>query len=272
MDCYLTATIVTFNNDHNILKKTIDSFLSARIDSKLYIVDNSPNKDIALLCNNKRIEYVSSGSNNGFGFGHNIILKQKEKLGRYHLILNPDIVIPNNVLEILVDYYDNNPQIGMLTPRIFFPDDTIQYLPKILPIPLNLIIRFVPFLSKVFNKRASNYILKDAKYETPFKIGILSGCFMLLKSDKLNGQLFDERFFMYFEDVDLSRRIGIKYDLIMYPYVHVYHDYGRGAHQSFFLFKTFLLSLFKYFNKWGWIYDSYRRKKNKEILSQFNGK
>ncbi|OFX75054.1 MAG: hypothetical protein A2W97_13070 [Bacteroidetes bacterium GWE2_40_63] len=272
MQYQVTATIVTFNNDHSILRKTIDSFLETTMECFLYIVDNSPNRSIESLCNDDKIEYIFAGCNKGFGFGHNIILRQKEKLGKYHLILNPDIVIPKGVLEELVGYYENNPEIGMLTPRIFFPDDTIQYLPKILPIPLNLIIRFLPFLQPFFRKRADNYILKNAKYDEPFKIGILSGCFMLVKTDKLKDHLFDERFFMYFEDVDFSRRIGMENDLVMYPFVHVYHDYGRGAHQSYFLFKIFLNSLLKYFNKWGWVFDGYRRQKNKKIIMQFNGK
>jgi len=272
MSYQITATIVTYKNNQDILKKTINSFLNTNLKVKLYIVDNSPLKKIAYFYRNEKIEYIFLGSNHGFGFGHNTILKQKNNLGKYHLILNPDIVIPQGALEELYNFYEKNPQIGMLTPRILFPDNSIQYLPKILPIPLNLVIRFVPILNFFFRKRADRYILKDSKYDKPFKIGILSGCFMLVKTDKLGDKLFDERFFMYFEDVDLSRRIGESFDLVMYPHVHVYHDYGRGAHQCFSLFKIFLSSLFKYFNKWGWIFDKYRRIKNKEILSQFNEK
>jgi len=265
----ITATIVTYNNSYSMLKKAMDSFLSTSLNVRLYIVDNSPNDKIKDYCKDERIEYYFVGKNIGFGAGHNIILRQKEKLGVYHLILNPDIIIPKDTLSVLLKYYEKNTSIGMMSPRIFFPDNSIQYLPKILPSPLNLVIRFIPFLDKIFYKTSNNYVLKNANYNKPFNIGILSGCFMLIKSDKLENILFDEHFFMYFEDFDFSRRIGKKYDLILYPNAHIYHDYGRGSHKNIRLFITFIKSLFIYFNKWGWFHDKYRRKINEKILNQF---
>ncbi len=272
MRLQLTATIVTFKNELPVLFKTIESFLDTTLEVKLFIVDNSPTQELKKLCNNNRIEYIYSGSNNGFGFGHNLIIRQNDLLGKYHLILNPDIVIPPGTLEELYSYYEANPNIGILMPRILFPDKTIQYLPKILPSPINLLVRFVPILSLLFKIKANNYVLKNANYAEPFRISVASGCFMLVKADLFKENIFDERFFMYFEDFDLSRRIGENYELILHPNTHVFHDYGRGAHQSIILFKIFIFSLVKYFNKWGWFFDNYKKLKNREILNQFNEK
>ncbi len=266
----VSATIVTYNNTESVLLKTINSFLNTSLDVTLYIVDNSPNDSIRNLCSDERIDYKYVGNNIGFGAGHNIILKQKEKLGVYHLILNPDIFIPEKALAKLIEYYNINPEIGMLSPRILYPDNTVQYLPKSLPIPLNLVLRFFPILEKVFPKLAKNYTMENANYDKPLKLAMLSGCFMIVKSDKIEDIAFDERFFMYFEDFDFSRRIGERYDLVMNPSIHIYHDYERGAHKSYFLFKTLIMSMIKYFNKWGWIFDKTRSIKNKEMMKQFD--
>ena len=78
-----------------------------------------------------------------------------------------------------------------------------------------------------------------------------------------------DKFFMYFEDWDLSRRMHKKYKTIYYPLVSVYHGYESGANKSFKLFIIFLRSAFIYFNKWGWFFDKERKQFNKATLAQF---
>ena len=77
---------------------------------------------------------------------------------------------------------------------------------------------------------------------------------------------FDERFFMYFEDVDLSRRIHKHYKTIYYPEAVIYHDYQGGSCRNFKLLKLFISSAIKYFNKWGWFFDRERLLINKATL------
>jgi GT2 family glycosyltransferase len=66
---------------------------------------------------------------------------------------------------------------------------------------------------------------------------------------------------MYFEDFDLSRRFAKVSQLIYFPYIEVIHEYQRGAAKSRKLFIIFAKSMIKYFNKWGWFFDTERRKK-----------
>ena len=77
---------------------------------------------------------------------------------------------------------------------------------------------------------------------------------------------------MYFEDFDISRRVHKHFKTIYYPNVFVYHGYERGAQKSWRLFKIFLSSFVKYFNKWGWIADSERVVVNKLTLSKVKNK
>jgi GT2 family glycosyltransferase len=81
--------------------------------------------------------------------------------------------------------------------------------------------------------------------------------------------MYDDTFFMYFEDWDLSRRIHQYYKTIYFPLVSVYHAYDSGANRSSRLFKIFINSGVTYFNKWGWFFDGERKKTNKHALSQF---
>ena len=81
--------------------------------------------------------------------------------------------------------------------------------------------------------------------------------------------VYDDRFFMYFEDWDLSRRMHQKYKTIYYPKVSVVHGYESGANKDKRLFKIFVKSAIYYFNKWGWFFDSERNKINKKTLQQF---
>lgn len=99
---------------------------------------------------------------------------------------------------------------------------------------------------------------------------ILSGCFTLLNLDVI--QLvggYDERFFMYFEDFDLSRRVNRFYKTLYFPKVHVTHAYNSEANKSIKLLLIFLTSAIRYFNKWGWIFDLNRKKVNSKTLNQF---
>ena len=85
---------------------------------------------------------------------------------------------------------------------------------------------------------------------------------------KVNG--FDERFFMYAEDLDLCRRIGEVSKTMYYPVVSIYHEYEKGSYKNKKLLKYHICSVIKYFNKWGWIFDKKRTLKNKECLEKLN--
>lgn len=65
---------------------------------------------------------------------------------------------------------------------------------------------------------------------------------------------FDERYFMYAEDLDLCRRIGKVAQTMYYPKVSVYHAYAKGSYKNRKLLRYHMCSMIKYFNKWGWLW------------------
>lgn len=267
MEYNITATIVTFCNDLPVLKKAIQSFLDTDLSVKLYIVDNSPTNKIKTLCSDGRIEYLINTANIGFGAGHNKILNCHEKLGGFHLILNPDIYYERGTLEKLYLYMNDNPDVGLLMPKVLYEDGSHQYLPKLFPTPLDLLVRRLPFPDSMKNKVNNRYEMRFANYKEPFEIPIASGCFSMINSEIIReGFKYDESFFMYFEDFDFSRRVGQHYKIVCYPLAIVYHVYGRGAHNNLRLLRIFIQSMVKYFNKWSWFFDRERKIRNSEAI------
>ncbi|MFA6144575.1 MAG: glycosyltransferase family 2 protein [Sulfurimonas sp.] len=268
----LTISIVLYNNPVSMLENAIKSVLNTALNVKLYLIDNSPMdelKQLAFL--DHRIAYIHNPSNPGFGAAHNIALhKSIQEKRTYHLVLNPDVYFDRGVLEEIVEYMDTHSDTGLLMPKVLYPNGKIQYIAKLLPTPWDLFARrFVPIKSYL-DKLNRIYSLTFFDYSTVVEIPFISGCFMFIRIDTLKKiGFFDEHYFMYLEDADLSRRIGTVAKTVLYPHVSIYHEYERGAHKNVKLLWIFICSTFTYFNTYGWFFDPYRRKINQQTLKQF---
>jgi GT2 family glycosyltransferase len=101
-------------------------------------------------------------------------------------------------------------------------------------------------------------------------IPYLSGCFMFFRTTALKEiGLFDERIFMYIEDADITRRMHKKYKTIFLPSVTVYHHYAKGSYKNFKLMLYNIHGAVIYFNKWGWVFDSERKRINAEVIKLY---
>ena len=222
-----------------------------------------------------RIEYIFNNSNNGFGSGHNVVLKKlmdnnfKEK-AEFHIILNADITFEENTIEKMVDYMRKNPEIGQIGPKIYESSGEVNKSCRLLPTPLNLIFRrFFPIKS-IVDKMDYNYEMRWCDYNSIMEVPILSGCLMFIRTDILkNVGMFDTRYFMYMEDYDLCRRIGQKYKVIFYPEVKIIHKHGKASYKTRKMMIAHINSAIKYFNKWGWFFDKERKTRNKECIKRY---
>lgn len=253
----ITASIVTYNTKIDDLKKVIESFFKCKLNLHLYISDNSPTDNLRVFVkslDNSNITYIFNNKNGGYGWGHNRILEYIDKNSKYHLILNPDIYFEENVLEKIYEYMEKNRDIGQIMPLIKYPNGEIQYLCKQKPTPKDLFLRkFCPFKS-IVEKNDYIYEMRSSGYNKIMEVPILSGCFMFLRTDiflKING--FDERFFMYLEDFDLTRRIGEQSKTIFFPNVEIVHAHAKESYKSKKMMIMHIKSAIKYFNKWGWL-------------------
>ena len=161
-----------------------------------------------------------------------------------------------------------NIEVAQLMPKVFFPTGEIQYLCKLIPTPFNLIFR--RFLPQSWTKESTKkFELRDSGYNKLMNIPYLSGCFMFFRTEALKEVgLFDERFFMYPEDIDLTRRIHAKYRTVFYPEVNIIHHHAQSSYINLKMLYIHITNMVKYFNKWGWFFDKERRKVNKEIIKQ----
>lgn len=267
----IVGSIVCYQSNKTQLRKAIDSFLNTGLNIRLVLVDNSPTDDLKSISTDSRVEYIFNPSNPGFGAAHNIAIQKYNLDSKYHLVLNPDVYFDSGVLESLIEYMDLNTNVGHVMPKVLYPNGNIQYLCKQLPTPMDLIFRrFIPFKS-IKESNNNQYELRFTGYNKIMEVPYLSGCFMFFRSSVIQDiGGFDERYFMYPEDVDITRRINEKYKTMFYPIVHIYHEFGKGSYSSFKLLWIHITSMIKYFNKWGWFFDSKRSETNKRILSQLN--
>lgn len=265
----INVSIVLYQNQLDQLIKAIDSILNTNLNIKLYLIDNSANDDLKILAeHNDRMVYIFNNANLGYGAGHNIaIQKSIQDSIPYHLVLNPDIYFESDVLSKLHDYMEEHQNVGNIIPQVKYPDGEIQHLCKLLPTPMDLILRrFIP-LKEWKDKRNEQYELKWTGYNKIMNIPSLSGCFMFLRVDALKKVgLFDENIFMYLEDTDLNRRLHREYKTIFYPEVEIFHEYGKESYKNKKLLKYHIQSAIYYFNKYGWLFDKEREKINKATI------
>ncbi|WP_242667435.1 glycosyltransferase [Flavobacterium sp. AJR] len=272
MNIQITSSIVLYKNDLEMLQEAVNSILENNLLIKLYLIDNSPTDELKILLNDARIEYFHNPANPGFGASHNIAIKKAIiKNAKYHFIVNPDIFFKGDVIAQMVDYMENDKSVGMMMPQILNRDGSIQNLPKLLPSPFSILKRKIKKPAFAYEEFIKKYELRQVPKDVIYNAPVLSGCFTLLNLEAIEKVgMYDDAFFMYFEDWDLSRRVHQYYKTIYFPKVSVVHEYESGANKSKKLFKIFVNSAIIYFNKWGWFFDSERKKINKEALSQFN--
>lgn len=262
----ITVSIVSYHHRSSEIRKIMDCVLAAPID-KLFIIDHSSDDRLRELERmSERVRYIHS-INRGYGAGHNIAIREAIELGAtYHVVVNPDIYFKNGVLERLVEYMEKNKDVGQIMPKVYYPNGDLQCLCKLIPTPLDLIFkRFLPYF--ITKKRMYRFQLSFTGYDKIMNVPYLSGCFMFFRTSVLQEiGLFDERFFMYPEDIDITRRIHEKYKTIFFPDVSIIHAHAAASKTNFKMLKVHILNMIKYFNKWGWYFDSRRKIINKKVL------
>lgn len=267
----VSASIVIYHTDPNQLDLVVRCVCKSNV-KKVYLLDNSevglPVKVITTLP--EKIEYIFGHGNIGYGRAHNIALTRAiENSVDYHIILNPDISFQEGTLEKVVSFMDSHSDVGSCMPNVIYPDGRLQYLCKLIPTPLDMFGRRL--LPRTLMKRR-NYMfeMRETGYNQTRDIPLLSGCFMFLRMSVIKEVgMFDERFFMYFEDYDLTRRIHKISKTVFYPEATIVHDHAHSHRGNWKLLLISIRSAILYFNKWGWLFDKERRLINQKAFSEY---
>lgn len=257
-DINVTVSIVTHNSDKIFL--SLDSLIKTLGEDQTVQIKIFDNASEAAY-RERLVKYLDysfitidfHAENKGFGFGHNANLLGTEGHG---IIFNPDIILSENHLRDMAAHLAQDPQCGLLAPKILNEDGTTQYLIRNHLDVFDYMLRFIPFrfVKKIFAKRLSTFECRDLPDDQDSYVRMISGSFMVVDLDKFHEiDGFDDRYFMYFEDNDLCRKMEqAGYKAIYSPQFSVIHLYERGAVKSRKLFFIFLQSMKKYFQKWGW--------------------
>jgi GT2 family glycosyltransferase len=250
----LGASIVLYRTPVHAIAPLIEQFLEQGT-SRLYLIDNSPKGWDAFRGWKppERVITISTRKNLGYGRANNLAIRDSINRHEYHVVCNPDITLGPGLLPDLYRLMDARPDVGLCAPRVLGSDGKLQYLCKRNPSLMDLLVRrFAP--ESWFQDRRYRYEMRDQSYEQELQPPFVSGCFMFFRSSvlkRLDG--FDERFFLYLEDLDLSRRSRRIATNLYFPGNHVVHIHARGAHSSLRLLLHFGASTFRYYNKWGWL-------------------
>ena len=201
------------------------------------------------------IDLKVSAANLGFGSGHNSAVQ--ELASDFHLVLNPDISLSRESLHIGLEYLQANLGVVLLAPSVTGKEGENLFPCKRYPAVFDLLLRgFAPArLKRSFVERLSRYEMRElAVSEGPVSgIEIASGCCMLIRRaalDQAGG--FDERFFLYFEDFDLSLRLRSFGELVYLPSMQIVHYGGNTAKKGLRHIALFAQSAWKFYQRHGW--------------------
>ncbi len=261
----VSFSIVTYYTDLQDLQKLVNSIRQCKFPWALTFVDNSSSATIRDFCSRENLDYDDPGKNLGYGSGHNRVFRKYATKAHYHIAINPDVYFDADTFEPVLDHLDQHTDIGLCTPKVLYPDGQVQHLCKLVPSPFDLLVRrFIPpFLKGLMEERIKRYEMRNFDYHQNLEVPILSGCCMVLRDQALAScGLFDERFFLYLEDVDLSRRIYKEYRTLHFAQRHIVHQYQKSSYRKWSSLKLHLTSALQYFTKWGWFFDRERKRMN----------
>lgn len=240
----VSAAIVTYNSSLDSARavKSIAEN-TKRYSLSLYVIDNASSDDtVQNISHIPDVKILKQNKNIGFGAAHNKILEQQ--MGKYHFVINPDIIISDDVLSDMADFMEQNPNVVMCMPKILNEDGSEQKLPKEKPTFKAL------FFGRLSKKIRNEYIWAHKSITEVTDVDFCTGCFFCIRSEvfkKLGG--FDERFFMYLEDADLTQRAKKHGRVVMNPQISVTHSWKRESAKSIKYLLIHTLSAIKFLLK-----------------------
>ena len=182
---------------------------TGQLDYEIFVINNDSPEDLSPIAYLKstRIHIIQNLFNRGFAAAVNQgYLKTRDP---FLLLLNPDVRVEVGALEILVDTLEEHPDAGMVLPRLNSPDGSLQYSCRRFYTFATLLLRRAPF-QRFWSKHRSihRHLMMDWDHRSLSEVDWGLGAAMLVRRAATESKtLLDERFFLYFEDVDLCNRM-----------------------------------------------------------------
>lgn len=253
----ISIIIVNYKSREKTAKCLESLFASdfSGLQHEIIVVDNASGDDLKVFqIKHPELKIIYSQNNLGMGGGNNLGLKQAR--GEFILILNPDTEVYPDAIKILHNYLVNHPDVYIAGPKLLNSDKTLQLSCSQFPKIYTPILRRT-FLGDYFKKSRDSFMMTDFDHEEIREVDWLMGSCLMIRAHEWEG--FDERFFMYFEDIDVCRRAWRFEKKVIYnPQAVVIHDHARESAKNPWYIAPFsdkltrehIKSWIKYFWKW----------------------
>jgi len=270
----LSIAIVTYRTDPAVLERAVSSVCDAMaaasqrfpgLKTSIYVVDNhfdrSGLNQVQQLLSERpqaifdKVRLISPETNVGYGRAHNLALFEVDS--DFHLVLNPDVIMAEDAIVKALEYLLGDTGVALISPYAVNDQGHRQYLCKRYPRIFDLLLRgFAPRrMLSWFAPRLQRYEMRDmTEAATPTKgVELVSGCCMMMRTATLK-QVggFSDCYFLYFEDFDLSLRLGKVADVAYFPDMRIIHYGGNTARKGLWHILLFLSSGVKFFRTHGW--------------------
>ena len=239
----ITASIVAYKHTQEEIEGILDQFLDCTKVKKIFIINNY--KGQIYNFDHPRVKVINNRKNVGYGSAHNIAICEARKLNcDYHIASNIDVVLSQSTIMTLRSAMDNNPNIEICGPKIENIDGSLAANPRQFPSLFDMAVRMLPVGWR--QKHNHIYELGSMDHNRNILGGYLSGCFIMLRLSNID-IMFDERFFMYPEDIDLSRRFG---PILMVAEAKIQHVHGAESKKRFKMMLIHIINMVRYFIKY----------------------
>jgi GT2 family glycosyltransferase len=246
-----------------MVKQGLKSLRAARLrlDYEVFVVDNGSNDGLPALVRERfpEVRLIALNKNIGFAAGNNLAIRKAK--GKYVFILNPDAMINPGSIEAMCSYMELHPDIGVLGPKLVRPDGGRQESAHRFPTPWIPIYRRTP-LGRLPQARQAldRYVMRGEVADAPMEVDWMEGAALFVRRAAIEQVgMFDERFFVYFEDADWCRRFWLQgWKVVYYPLSEIIHYHRRESADALWFIAPFtnkvsrihIKSAIRYFTKW----------------------
>ena len=238
-----------------LLKKCLDSILKYKdnLNIEIFVIDNDSRDGSPemIMADYSNVNMISLPSNQGFAKANNLGIKQAK--GKYILLLNPDTEVTKGFFKKVIKYLDKHTDIGILGPKILNPDNSIQQSVRRFPTFFSQALVLLKLRNILDNKFLSHYLHLDFNYHKTQKVDQVMGAAMMIRKSVLDKVgLLDEKFFIWFEEVDYCKRVNDLGSVVKYfSEASIMHHGGSSFNKQLAIKNQIIFnkSLLRYFKK-----------------------
>ncbi|MCL5986637.1 MAG: glycosyltransferase family 2 protein [Actinobacteria bacterium] len=251
----LSIIVINWNTRdllYNCLRSVFFEIGNHGIEFEVLVVDNgsSDGSQEMVRTEFKGVKLIESRENMGYCRAANLGVQQSK--GRHVLIANSDIEFKEGHLSRVVSFMDDNPGVGAVGPRLINSDGSIQHSCRNFPSFVDATVHAFAGIFFPSNRFSRRYEMMDFDHDKISRVGWVSGACILFRREAFEGVSgFDERYFMYVEDMDICYSLNAAgYSIYYYPDITALHMIGQSSKRaSYRMISEFQKSIFKFYRK-----------------------